>query len=218
MPLTCFFPSVGATGEFTPEAMDGDNSRAWSIGGPSIIGLPCYVAPGGLYQRAPFGTAMNPATLKALAQFPQQLEAFYDAIPHEYKLWAPLSWDGIPSERFTALEQLCHIRDIEIEGYQLRIQRTLQEENPHLPSIESYELAKERDYAATSAADALDAFRKARTETVRVISGLRPEQLLRKATFQGYGPVTVQGLVHYLCSHDQQHLAGLQWLLGKIEA
>jgi hypothetical protein len=24
--------------------------------------------------------------------------------------------------------------------------------------------------------------------------------------------------VHYLCSHDQQHLAGLQWLLGKIEA
>jgi hypothetical protein len=24
--------------------------------------------------------------------------------------------------------------------------------------------------------------------------------------------------VHYLCSHDQQHLAGLQWLLGRIEA
>jgi hypothetical protein len=24
--------------------------------------------------------------------------------------------------------------------------------------------------------------------------------------------------VHYLCSHDQQHLAGLQWLLGKIDA
>jgi hypothetical protein len=24
--------------------------------------------------------------------------------------------------------------------------------------------------------------------------------------------------VHYLCSHDQQHLSGLQWLLGKIEA
>ncbi|ONO51272.1 damage-inducible protein DinB, partial [Burkholderia cenocepacia] len=25
-------------------------------------------------------------------------------------------------------------------------------------------------------------------------------------------------LVHYLCSHDQQHLAGMQWLLGKIDA
>jgi hypothetical protein len=28
----------------------------------------------------------------------------------------------------------------------------------------------------------------------------------------------MRGLVHFLCSHDQQHLAGLQWLLGKIEA
>jgi hypothetical protein len=36
--------------------------------------------------------------------------------------------------------------------------------------------------------------------------------------FEGYGPVTLRALVHYLCSHDQQHLAGLQWLLGKIEA
>jgi hypothetical protein len=30
--------------------------------------------------------------------------------------------------------------------------------------------------------------------------------------------VTVRGLVHYLCSHDQQHLAGPQWLLAGIEA
>ena len=28
--------------------------------------------------------------------------------------------------------------------------------------------------------------------------------------FEGYGPVTLAALVHYLCSHDQQHLAGLQ--------
>ncbi len=79
---------------------------------------------------------MNPATLKALAQFPQQLEGFYDAIPHEYKLWAPASWEGIPSERLTALEQICHVRDIEIEGYQVRFRRAHLEENPFLPSID----------------------------------------------------------------------------------
>jgi hypothetical protein len=28
----------------------------------------------------------------------------------------------------------------------------------------------------------------------------------------------LRALVHYLCSHDQQHLAGLQWLLGKVDA
>jgi hypothetical protein len=41
---------------------------------------------------------------------------------------------------------------------------------------------------------------------------------MRTAVFEDYGPVTMRSLVHYLCSHDQQHLAGLQWLLGKIEA
>ena len=28
----------------------------------------------------------------------------------------------------------------------------------------------------------------------------------------------IGSLAHYLCSHDQQHLAGLQWLLGKLAA
>jgi hypothetical protein len=28
----------------------------------------------------------------------------------------------------------------------------------------------------------------------------------------------LRGLVHLLCSHDQQHLAGLHWLLAKIDA
>lgn len=162
--------------------------------------------------------AMNPATLKALGQFPQQLEAFYDAVPHEYKLWAPPSWEGIPSETFTALEQVCHVRDIEIEGYQVRFRRALDEENPFLPSIDSYALARERDYGATSAAEALETFREARARTVDLISSLEAHELSRPAVFEGYGKVTVQGLVHYLCSHDQQHLSGLQWLLGRIAA
>ena len=161
---------------------------------------------------------MNPATLKALAQFPQQLEGFYDAIPHEYKLWAPASWEGIPSEPFTALEQICHVRDIEIEGYQVRLRRALLEENPFLPSIDGLSLARERDYGATSASDALEALRQARARTVEMVSVLDAQELARPAVFQGYGPVTILGLVHYLCSHDQQHLSGLQWLLGRIAA
>jgi hypothetical protein len=30
--------------------------------------------------------------------------------------------------------------------------------------------------------------------------------------------VTLRTLVHQLCSHDLQHLAGLQWLLGRMAA
>jgi hypothetical protein len=161
---------------------------------------------------------MDTTTLSALADFPQNLEAHYAAIPAEYKNWAPSSWDGIPSEPFTPVEQVCHVRDIEIDGYHVRFQRTLNELTPTLAAIDGETLARERSYAKSSAAEAFATIRAARARTVEMISELSPEQLARTAVFEGYGTLSLRSLVHYLCSHDQQHLAGLQWLLGKIEA
>jgi hypothetical protein len=161
---------------------------------------------------------MNPITLTTLAAFPDQLQAHYAAIPAEFKHWAPPSWDGVPSEPFTAIEQICHVRDIEIEGYQVRFERTLHESNPLLPSVDSERIAVERSYGTANIDDAFAAFRIARTKTLALIANLTEAQYNRTAVFEGYGPLTLRSLVHYLCSHDQQHLAGLQWLLGKIEA
>lgn len=161
---------------------------------------------------------MNPITLNTLEAFPQQLEAHYAAIPDEFKHWSPLSWEGVPSEPFTAIEQVCHVHDIEVEGYHVRFQRTLSELNPILISIDGEALAKERSYATANADEVFAAFREARAKTMALISGLSSEQFNRTAEFEGYGPLSLRSLVHYLCSHDQQHLAGLQWLLGKIEA
>jgi hypothetical protein len=161
---------------------------------------------------------MNAVTISALEVFPQQLEAHYAAIPAEFKNWAPGSWEGVPSEPLTAIEQVCHVRDIEVDGYHVRFQRTLIESNPSLASVDTEALAKLRSYGTSSADEALAAFRGARTRTVALISSLTPEQFNRTAVFEGYGPLSLRSLVHYLCSHDQQHLAGLQWLLGKIEA
>ncbi len=161
---------------------------------------------------------MHAITLSALAAFPDQLEAHYAAFPPEAARWAPASWDGVPSEPLTAIEQLCHVRDIEIDGYHVRIRRTLAEERPTLASIDTDALARERAYARDDATRALTAFREARAHTLEMISGLSEAQLARTAVFEGYGALTLQSLIHYLCSHDQQHLAGLQWLLGKFDA
>lgn len=161
---------------------------------------------------------MNAATLDALVRFPDQLAAHYAAIPAGYARWAPASWEGVPSEPLTAIEQLCHVHDIEIEGYHVRIQRTLTENNPTLAALDTDALVRVRHYRTANAAEVLAAFRAARAETIAMISALRDEQLNRRASFEGYGPVTLRGLLHYLCSHDQQHLSGLQWLLGRIEA
>jgi hypothetical protein len=162
--------------------------------------------------------AMHPITLATLEAFPRALEQHYCAFPAQYVHWAPASWDGVPSEPFTAIEQICHVRDIEIEGYQVRIRRTLDEDAPFLPSIDSERLARERSYGSAAAAGVFAQLRDARARTVATLRALDAAQLERPAVFEGYGPTSLRGLVHFLCSHDQQHLAGLQWLLGKVAA
>jgi len=160
---------------------------------------------------------MNQTTLDALATFPQKLEAYYDIIPTDSKSWKPDSWGGIPSEPFSAIEQICHVRDIEVDGYHERFRRALQEINPTLENVDGETLAVERAYAAAEPAEVFAAFRIARAKTLETISTLTAEQFNRTAVFDG-APITVRGLVHMLCSHDQQHLAGLQWLMARIDA
>ncbi|MGU7781752.1 DinB family protein [Burkholderia sp. PU8-34] len=161
---------------------------------------------------------MNPTTLDALADFPRLLEAHFAAVPDGYASWTPDDWNGIPSERYSPLGQLCHVRDIEIDGYHVRLRRMLDEDRPLLVSLDGDALAVERRYDDAYASDVLAAFRDARRQTLDLLSRVTPDQFARIGEFEGYGAVTVRGLVHYLCSHDQQHLAGMQWLLGKIDA
>jgi len=161
--------------------------------------------------------SIDPATLQALQHFPDQLAAFFAAIPRGFENWRPVSWHGIPSEPFTPIEQLGHVRDIEIDGYQVRFARTLHETDPVLANIDGESLARERDYASANAAGVLAGFREARAKSLRMIAAFSPAQLDRSARFDDER-ITLRGLVHMLCSHDQQHLSGLQWLLARIHA
>jgi hypothetical protein len=161
---------------------------------------------------------MNKPTLLALQAFPDLLQTLYGVFPQSAQHWAPPSWDGVPSEPLTAIEQLCHVLDIEVLGYQVRFRRTLEESNPLLPSLDTDALVHKNKYSQQDATTVLERFRIERTTTLRLICGLSDEQLQRSAQFEGYGAVSLRSLVHYLCSHDLQHLSGLQWLLGKYHS
>ncbi|WP_431265671.1 DinB family protein [Roseateles chitinivorans] len=184
---------------------------------PSSSGAPSSATPGASSSAAS-GSAVDRVTLDALAAFPAQLAAHFALFPVEARHWAPPSWDGVPSEPLTAIEQVCHVRDIEIDGYQQRIRRTLGEDDPVLPSLDTETLARERRYGEDDAQAALAAFAAARQETLAMLASITPDQLKRPARFEGYGPLSFKSLIHYLCSHDQQHLAGLQWVLGQYDA
>ncbi len=157
-------------------------------------------------------------TINSLTIFPEQLRHYFYAIPEDLWHWTPDSWEGVPSESLNAIEQICHVRDVEIDGYHVRFDRLLNKENPMLESLDGYALISEKNYAGAEPENVFEQFHIARMETLKLINGLTDLQLSRKGYFEGYGELTVKALIHYLCSHDQQHLSGLQWLLGKIES
>ena len=134
-----------------------------------------------------------------------------------YRNWEPSSWEGIPSERFGPLSQICHVRDIEVSGYHVRLRRMLEEHSPELESLDGYALAQTRGYENDQSEVVLEAIRVAREHTLAIARSLSEMQLARTGRFEGH-EITVKGLLHLLCSHDQQHLAGLQWLLARAPA
>jgi hypothetical protein len=162
------------------------------------------------------GASELEATINALAAFPDRLRNSFNSFPVNRTGWKPSLWDGIPSERLSAIEQVCHIRDVEIEGYRTRFHRTRTELAPVLPDLEGESMARERNYAGADPVAVLQEFAAARMETVDTIRGFSPFELQRRAIFEGR-PTTLAGLVHFLCSHDYQHLSGLHWLLARME-
>ena len=160
---------------------------------------------------------MQDPILAALAAFPQALRTHHATIPTRHARFRPASWDGCPSEHFDPLQQLWHVRDIELAGYHVRFRRALEEDAPLLEDIDSYALADAQGERG-GAEQALAEFASARAQTVALLASLTPAKHGRRATFEGFGPITVRGLMHLLVSHDQQHLAGLQWLAARATA
>jgi hypothetical protein len=156
--------------------------------------------------------------LASLERTPSQLEDLARLVPADRWTWEPSDWEGFPGERFSAVGQLCHLRDIESDGYHVRIRRMLEEKQPELVSLDGYQLADERRYAQEEPARALAAFHDARRKTLAMLVGVDEAQLERRGTFAEHGVISLRALIHYLCSHDQQHLACLHWLLGRMRS
>jgi DinB superfamily len=106
---------------------------------------------------------------------------------------------------FSVLENICHLLDIEREGYSVRIQRLLKEDAPVLPDIDGGRLARERDYNSRDMKTALEAFAHARRSNILVLKSLSPDQLDRGGTLETVGPITLSELLRMMRAHDDAH-------------
>jgi uncharacterized damage-inducible protein DinB len=138
--------------------------------------------------------------LERLAQAPQEL----------ITLLRDLSAEAIrtrnSADEFSALETVCHLRDLEIEGYGVRINKILTDDNPTLPDIDGSRLAIERDYNSQEVTEALEAFTMARQQNITVLKQVSEDQLERTGLLTGVGEVSLDKLLSMMSEHDDDHL------------
>jgi len=129
---------------------------------------------------------------------------------------AELRWKNSADE-FSALENFCHLRDLELDGYTRRIKRILNETDPPLPDFDGARVAAEGNYNKQQPEIALQTFQTARRENVELLTSLTEEQLERGGTLEAVGKITLRQLAVMMREHDEGHLADLRILRQRLE-
>ena len=117
---------------------------------------------------------------------------------------------------FALVEHAWHLADLEVEGYGVRIERLLREEDPELPDFDGPAIARARSYPSLDAAEGASRFRLARAENLARLRGLPPPAWARSGRQIGVGRVTVADLPRMMRDHDRSHARELADLLAEI--
>ena len=118
---------------------------------------------------------------------------------------------------FSLVEHACHLRDLEREGYLVRVRRMLSEHEPALAPFDGDAVAAARDYPAQDAFAAAREFAAARRELLAQVAPLTPAQLAREGTF-GERRVCFADVIAMMVEHDRGHRAEIEQLLARLGA
>jgi len=119
---------------------------------------------------------------------------------------------------FSLLEQVCHLRDIEVEGYTRRLTLLLVEEHPTLHDLDGTALAKVRDYNAQAFQPALSAFRAARHANLLRLQRMDERDLARRGHLEKVGEISIGRLLELWVTHDREHRKEIDELLDYLRS
>ena len=136
--------------------------------------------------------------LELLAAMPEFLEGAIARAPADALRWKP------SPEEFSLVEHACHLRDLEREGYLVRVRRMLVEARPGLDGFDGAAVAQERHYLAQDAHAAAREFASARHELLSRLQALTAADLGREAVFEGRR-ICLGDLVAMAVEHDREH-------------
>jgi hypothetical protein len=144
--------------------------------------------------------------LDILRATPAKLKAATKGVPK-----AVLTWSPAPG-KWSILEIVCHMRDMERDAYLARYQRILAEDNPSLPDIDGDRYSLENDYRAQKLSEALRDWSRLRRECLKTLSKAKRADWERPGVHETDGPLTLSDLLkRQAIGNDEAHL-------GQIEA
>ncbi|MBL8065260.1 MAG: DinB family protein [Chthonomonadaceae bacterium] len=115
-------------------------------------------------------------------------------------------WDRRPEpDRFTLREMVAHLADWD-PIFVGRVERTRDEDNPFLASVDEGQLCAERDYAQQSPVENLDRLARSRPKLAELFRSLSESDWDRTAHREFVGDVTMFELAALVLGHDAYHL------------
>jgi transcriptional regulator with XRE-family HTH domain len=146
----------------------------------------------------------------SLGAMPAKLKEIVAALPQA-------AWRSKPTGGgFSLVEHVCHLRDIDGDGYRVRLERMLTEDRPSLPDLNGDALAKGRDYQSADLPGALASFTATRLAIVARLAKVSPDERKRAGLMAETTEITVEGLVEIMSAHDSEHLDQLNDLVREI--
>lgn len=160
---------------------------------------------------------MSPAPRLALAETIERLAAMPEFLAAAVEVTRPEDLARRPEGAgFSLVEHACHLRDLEREGYLLRVRRLLAEDCPALEGFDGAAVAAARDYGAQDARLAAQEFEAARRELAGLLATLPAADLERAGTFAGE-PVRLADVIAMALAHDRGHREEIERLMDQLE-
>jgi hypothetical protein len=157
--------------------------------------------------------------LDILRETPAKLKAATKGVPK-----AVLTWTPAPG-KWSILEIVCHMRDMERDAYLTRYQRILSENEPKLPDAHGDRYALENDYRSQKLSDALRDWTPLRRECLKLLSKAKRGDWERAGIHETDGRLTLADfLKRQAIGNDEAHLDQIgaikrrHAVLGRLQA
>jgi uncharacterized damage-inducible protein DinB len=153
------------------------------------------------------------ARLKTLAETPAQLKVALKGVPRKMLLWTP------GPGKWSILEIVAHLRDMERDAYIARYRRILAEDNPTLPDLDGDVIAIRDDYRSVKLPDLMRDFVKLRKECLKLLKSVKSAQWERVGTHETAGPLSMGDLLRrQAVGNDEAHLGQIEGIKKRAAA